>query len=53
MGEMYPMADARLSEKDQETLHDAFSRVEEEVVGKGKHEEFHRLLERLQEIYLK
>ncbi|HXW68156.1 MAG TPA: hemerythrin domain-containing protein [Dissulfurispiraceae bacterium] len=50
---LYPMADARLSENDQETLHDGFSRVEEEVVGKGKHEEFHRLLDKLQKIYLK
>jgi hemerythrin-like domain-containing protein len=50
---LYPMADARLSEKDQETLHDEFSRVEKEVVGRGKHEEFHRLLDRLQKIYLK
>ncbi len=50
---LYPIADARLSGKDQETLHNEFSRVEREIVGEGKHEEFHRLLDRLQKKYLK
>ena len=50
---LYPIADARLSGKDQETLHDEFSRVEREIVGEGRHEEFHRLLDRLQKKYLK
>ncbi len=50
---LYPMADARLGEHDQEELHKEFARVEEEVVGKGKHEEFHRLLDRLKGVYLK
>jgi hemerythrin-like domain-containing protein len=28
-----------------------FERVEEEVVGAGKHEEYHRLLEKLEKTY--
>lgn len=50
---LYPMADVRLSENDQEMLHREFARVETEVIGEGKHEEFHRLLERLDKAYLK
>jgi hemerythrin-like domain-containing protein len=44
---LYPMADALLSEdKDRELTKD-FERVEEERVGQGKHEEFHRMMDRL------
>jgi len=48
---LYPMADALLSEdKDLELVKD-FERVEEERVGHGKHEEFHRMMERLKAVY--
>jgi hemerythrin-like domain-containing protein len=48
---LYPIADARLSSQTQATLETDFERVEEEVVGEGKHEEYHRLLEELEKRY--
>jgi len=48
---LYPIADARLSPQVQAGLEKDFERVEEEVVGAGKHEEYHRLLEKLEKIY--
>ena len=48
---LYPIADARLSPKTQAGLEKDFERVEEEVVGAGKHEEYHRLLEKLEKTY--
>jgi len=49
---LYPMADARLSPQAQQELTQGFARVEREVVGPGKHEEFHELLHRLEHAYL-
>jgi len=48
---LYPMADARLSPAQQDSLEAAFADVERTVVGEGRHEEFHRLLERLERSY--
>ncbi|OGD18041.1 MAG: hemerythrin [Candidatus Aminicenantes bacterium RBG_16_63_16] len=48
---LYPIADARLSPQAQSSLEKDFERVEEEVVGAGQHEEYHRLLEKLEKIY--
>jgi hemerythrin-like domain-containing protein len=48
---LYPMADARLTPDQQESLEACFADVEENIVGEGKHEEFHRLLERLETAY--
>jgi hemerythrin-like domain-containing protein len=48
---LYPIADARLSSQTQAGLEKDFERVEEEVVGAGKHEEYHRLLEELEKTY--
>jgi hemerythrin-like domain-containing protein len=48
---LYPIADARLSVQTQARLEKDFERVEEEVVGAGKHEEYHRLLEELEKTY--
>jgi len=48
---LYPIADARLSPQIQAALEKDFERVEEEVVGAGKHEEYHRLLEMLEKTY--
>ena len=48
---LYPIADARLSPQTQTTLEEGFEKVEEEVVGAGKHEEYHRLLEELEKTY--
>jgi hemerythrin-like domain-containing protein len=44
---LYPMAEARLSPETMEALETAFEAVEEEVVGRGRHEAFHAMLERL------
>ncbi len=51
-GILYPLADRRIPEKTQRELLADFDKVEEERVGHGKHEEFHRLMDRLRKIYL-
>jgi hemerythrin-like domain-containing protein len=48
---LYPMADARLTPGQQASLQAAFADVERNVIGAGRHEEFRRLLERLEEVY--
>lgn len=50
---LYPMADARLSPADQGNLEKGFEKIEKEIIGAGRHEEFHKLLHRLKEEYLK
>jgi len=50
---LYPMTDIHLAEKDQKELLEGFEKIERERIGVGKHEEFHKLLERLKGIYLK
>jgi len=50
-GILYPMVEARLGEEQDRRLVEAFDRVEEERVGRGRHEEFHRLMERLEGLY--
>jgi hemerythrin-like domain-containing protein len=50
---LYPMADGRLSAAAQEDLEKGFEKIEKEVIGPGRHEEFHRVLHRLNEEYLK
>lgn len=52
-GILYPMAEMHLSEQIDQELLVGFEKIEEERIGKGKHEEFHRLLENLQGVYLK
>ncbi len=48
---LYPMADARLTPEQQASLEASFLEVERTVAGEGRHEEFHRLLERLEKTY--
>jgi len=48
---LFPMAAARLTVEQQKRLEEAFETVEETVVGGGRHEEFCRLLERLEKTY--
>jgi hemerythrin-like domain-containing protein len=48
---LYPMADARLTAEQQRSLEACFADVEKTVIGEGKHEEYHRLLERLEAAY--
>jgi hemerythrin-like domain-containing protein len=50
---LFVMADRVLSAEKQEELFEGFERIEEERIGVGKHEEFHKMLERLSGIYLK
>ena len=49
---LYPMADKLLTGKDKEIVF-AFEKIETEKVGPGKHEEYHQLLEKLSNQYLK
>jgi len=48
---LYPMAEARLPANADEALTAAFGKVEEERVGHGRHEEFHRMMDRLKAVY--
>jgi hemerythrin-like domain-containing protein len=50
---LYPMADARLSASAQNELAACFAEVERTVVGEGRHREFHAILDRLEELYLR
>lgn len=49
---LFQMADIHIPEEKQQKLLIEFERLEEEKIGKGKHEEFHKLLEELKKIYL-
>lgn len=49
---LFPLADKHLAEKVQENLLKSFEIVEIEKIGEGKHEEFHKMLHNLKEIYV-
>ena len=49
---LYPMADESLSLEKQNQLLEDFEKLEQEVIGVGKHEEFHKTLRFLQNEYL-
>jgi hemerythrin-like domain-containing protein len=49
---LYLMADMRLSKDKQQELLEEFEKVEHEIIGAGKHEEFHQLLHDLKQVYL-
>lgn len=48
---LYPMAERLLPAEADGALAAAFEKVEEERVGHGRHEEFHRMMDRLKTIY--
>ncbi len=48
---LYPMAERRLPAAVDKTLAAEFEKVEEERVGHGRHEEFHRMMDRLKAVY--
>ncbi|MBI4302223.1 MAG: hemerythrin domain-containing protein [Chloroflexi bacterium] len=48
---LYPMGDAHLSAQRQQELLKEFDKIEEERIGAGKHEEFHRMIASLKDIY--
>ena len=49
---LFPRADRALPEDIQNQLYMRYEKLEEEVIGVGKHEEFHKLLKDLRIIYL-
>ncbi len=49
---LYPMAEKSFSAAQNKTLLEGFTEIEEQRVGAGKHQEFHRMLHRLQEVYV-
>jgi hemerythrin-like domain-containing protein len=49
---LYKMADMHLTAHQQTELLAKFEKLEDEVIGKGKHEEYRKLLVRLEQQYL-
>lgn len=49
---LYAIANTYISKEKQEELLILFEKLEEEKIGIGKHEEFHKLLKKLESIYL-
>jgi hemerythrin-like domain-containing protein len=49
---LFPMGDARLSREKQSELLARFETFEDEVIGKGRHEELHRMLDRFEKKFL-
>jgi hemerythrin-like domain-containing protein len=49
---LFMMADRVLDETVQNEVFEAFEKYETDVIGTGRHEEFHRLLRELRDIYL-
>ena len=49
---LFPMGDANLTASKQQELLDNFENLEKNVIGEGKHEELHNLLERFKKKYL-
>ncbi len=49
---LFPIADKELSEQAQKEMEERFEKLELEVVGPGKHEQYHGWLRELREVYL-
>ncbi len=50
--ECFTLADLGLSDEVQDQLAEGYDRIESDVVGEGRHEHFHALLDSLADIYL-
>jgi hemerythrin-like domain-containing protein len=50
---LFPMANQHLSENKLAELKKGFDKIETDKIGTGKHEEFHRMLDILEGVYLK
>jgi hemerythrin-like domain-containing protein len=50
-GILFPMANERLSADRQEQISKGFQKLENEKIGQGRHEAFHGLIEKLEEVY--
>ena len=52
-GVLFPLAEKHLSEQEQEKLWEGFEMIETQKIGVGKHDEFHKMLDKLESFYLK
>jgi hemerythrin-like domain-containing protein len=50
---LFPMAERQLSEATLDGLSKGFDRIEEQKIGLGKHEAFHKMIDQLESAYLK
>jgi hemerythrin-like domain-containing protein len=50
---LFPMAERLLSEAAMHELSKGFDLIEEQKIGVGKHEEFHKMIDQLESVYLK
>ena len=50
---LFPLAETHLSEQAQSKLGEGFEIIETQKIGVGKHDEFHKMLENLESVYLK
>lgn len=50
---LFPMGEQNLSDAEQKELLEAFDNHERTMIGEGKHEEFHKMLDRFEAKYLK
>ena len=50
---LFPLAEKHLSEQAQEKLWEGFEMIETQKIGVGKHDEFHKMLDKLESLYLK
>lgn len=48
---LYPIADMHILSKEQNKLVEKFEKIEKEKIGKGKHEQFHKMLGELKRFY--
>jgi hemerythrin-like domain-containing protein len=49
---LFPMAEGRIGKDEDARLVEAFETLERDRIGPGKHETFHRMLSRLEQVYL-
>jgi hemerythrin-like domain-containing protein len=49
---LFPLAEKHLSDRKQAELYEGFEKIEVEKIGPGKHDEFHKLLDHLENAYL-
>jgi hemerythrin-like domain-containing protein len=49
---LFPLAEKKLSAAQQAELSSGFEKIEVEKIGAGRHEEFHKMLDRLERLYL-
>jgi hemerythrin-like domain-containing protein len=50
---LFPLSDTKLSASKQKELLNNFEKLEKDVIGEGKHEELHALLEKFKKKYIK